>query len=117
MRAYELFEGLKGDVPGNIQFYNNVHGFHHGQTDGTVYAYDPKKYPKGFDVSLGGVYGYLDWSSFEDSTLIKMIKVGEKYQRKGIATMMVNFLKNEMNEPIEWGMTTGSGKELRKALA
>lgn len=102
-------------LPDNIKFYNNVHGFHHDQTDGTLYAYDPTKYPHGFDLKPGGVYGYLDWASFGGEVWIQMVEVFEGYKRMGIATAMVNELKKE-NDSIQWSGTTDSGEKLRKSI-
>jgi len=115
MRAVEIFEN---NLPENIRFYNNAHSAYSGQVDGTLWAYNPEKYPGGFDpsVNVGGVYGYLDWASYEGTTQIQMIEVAERYQRKGIATAMYRELEKESKEPIVWSGTTDPGEALRNAI-
>ena len=112
MRAWEIMED---NLPDNIKFYSNVHGFHHGQTDSTIYAYNPTKYPHGFDLKPGGVYGYLDWALFDGEAWIQVIEVSEEYRRMGIATAMFNELKKE-NHNIQWSGTTNLGKKLRTSI-
>lgn len=113
MRECELYED---NLPKNIKFYNNVYGAHHDQIDGTLWAYNPLKYPEGFDLSPTGVYGYLDWSSFAGNTQIQMIKVALEFRRSGIATAMIKKLEDENKEPIVWSGTIGHGDALRKSM-
>ena len=92
----------------DFDFGYDVTGAHHGQVDGVAYAYDS-------DSKV--VYGLINWSSFEDETYINHIEVNPKFQRQGLATRMIAFLKDKNdNEPINWGMTTPEGTELRKAI-
>lgn len=112
MKLFELFNKY---FP--IKFYNNVIGFSHGQMDGIVYAYNPENYKKGFDPKINeGIYGFLQWASYNGDTQIQYIKVKPQYRRKGIATLMINFLKKELNEPIVWSMTTSDGEKLKKFI-
>lgn len=70
----------------NFEFGYDVTGAHHGQVDGVAYAYDP-------DSTV--VYGRISWSSFEDETHINHVEVDPKFQRQGLATKMIAFLKDK----------------------
>ena len=72
-------------------FYNNCTGYHHGQTEGTLYIYNPETEDK-------EVYGHLDWAKYEDKVYIHFIEVNEKFRRKGYATKLYNQLKIEFSD-------------------
>ena len=91
----------------DIDFRYDITGHHHGQDDGMVYAFNPE---------TNGIYGQINWTSYQNETYINHIEVRPEFRRQGIARMMIEFLKKKNEEPFNWGMTTPEGTELRKAI-
>jgi ribosomal protein S18 acetylase RimI-like enzyme len=81
---------------------------HHGQMDGIIRIGDPK---------TNVVYGYLQYSLFRGEFHISMIEVHEKYQRKGYATILLNYVKKAHKQyKIIPGYTTDDGTKLIKKV-
>jgi len=114
----ELFES---DLP-ELKVYNGTTNVYSGQVDGTLYVYDKKQYPEGFDLKQTdplGIYGYIDWSIYKHTLRINMIETHSSVKRKGVATLMIKELKkwvDENNYDLEWTFMTSDGEALRKSL-
>lgn len=61
--------------------------------------------------------GIVEYSTDEnDKCYVQMIQVKDSEKRKGIATQLVNSLKKDYGDNIEWGYTTDEGTQLLKSL-
>lgn len=90
----------------NINFKNEMRGFHHGQSDMTLSAYIGK--------DLAGI---IDYTEYEKEPSISMIEVAPQFRRKGIARKLIYELQRLYPEKeIEWGMTTDDGGMLYNSL-
>ena len=88
------------------EYFLDVTGFHHGQTDGVILAVRDDK-----------VVGGLDWQVYGGEVLIAWIEVAEECRRQGIGTGLVKRLKEDFpEEKIDWGMTTPDGTALRASM-
>jgi ribosomal protein S18 acetylase RimI-like enzyme len=92
----------------DLVIYDDVMDAHHGQMDGIIRIGDPK---------TNVVYGYLQYSLFRGEFHISMIEVHEKYQRKGYATILLNYVKKAHKQyKIIPGYTTDDGTKLIKKV-
>jgi ribosomal protein S18 acetylase RimI-like enzyme len=114
MRLVEFFTGVvteaflaEMNAGKDVDFRYDITGHHHGQDDGMVYAFNPE---------TNGIYGQINWTSYQNETYINHIEVRPEFRRQGIARMMIEFLKKKNEEPLNWGMTTPEGTEFRKAI-
>jgi len=102
-----------------LKFYSGVTDSHSGQTNGVLWAYDPTKYKGGFDlkqVEGPGIYGYIEWVSYQGETQIQMIEVLSEFRRKSVGSQMVKALKDSTSDKVVWSGTTDDGEKLRKAV-
>ena len=91
-----------------VAFHEETTGYHHGQKDLTLYAYDEKTPEK-------RVLGYIQYSIFEDEIYVAYIFVHPPYRRQGIGKALVRKLM-ENKEPINWGLATPEGIELLRSM-
>lgn len=90
----------------DIGFVNTSRGYHHGQTDLTLYAKIDDKY-----------VGKIDYSVYEGEPQIQMIKVDPNYTRRGIGTDLLYHLQTLYpDQEIQWGSLTSGGAALRKKI-
>jgi hypothetical protein len=95
LKKYGLDENIEG-----IRFETDVRGFHHGQTDVTLYAKDQD----------GNILGNLDYTMYNGEIFIDYIHVNQK--RKKIATALIKQLRKEDPETkINVGGTTPEGSK------
>ena len=65
------------------------------------------------------VIGKLDYqyNYYENEIYIDMIEVSEDFRRNGIATKMLEFLRDEHPDVyVDWGYTTSDGTKLKESL-
>ena len=90
----------------DVAYVDELTGAHHGQTDHELMIKAGKK-----------IRGYIQYSLFNDGLYIKMIQVLRPYWRKGWATAMVKYLRQQYpNKTIHWGYATDSGSKFIKSL-
>lgn len=99
-----------------VRFYLGVHDAHAGEVYGSLYAFDPDDHPGGFNPGFGDYYGRIDWTSHGGVTRINWIEVKDPWKRLGLATAMVDQLKNEMDESIEFTLGTEDGAAFMRSL-
>lgn len=67
--------------------------------------------------TAGERLGHLDWSEYQGTVYVQMVKVKPEARRRGIATEMYGRLKEEFPDAkIEWGMATPEGTALRESI-
>ena len=89
-----------------IEFKNEVRGFHHGQMDQTLNAYQNNEY-----------VGHINYSVYDNEPYIEMINVPEKYRRQGIGRILVLKLQSMFpTTEINLGMLTDDGNKLIASL-
>jgi len=113
-----IFEFDQKEIP-SLKFYSGVTDSHSGQTNGVLWAYDPTKYQRGFDakqVEGPGIYGYIEWVSYQGETQIQMIEVLPEFRRKSIGSQMVKALNGSTSDNVVWSGTTDDGENLRKSI-
>lgn len=99
MKLTHLFENA-------LSFKDESTGYHHGQTDMTLYALLDNK-----------VVGYIEYSVYNDTPSIRMIEVDDNYKRRGYAREMLRNLQSKFPETeIDLGMLTDDGDKLVKSL-
>lgn len=88
-------ESLTRTRTAGLRIRNEVSGHSHGQTDGTLLAYDGDK-----------VVGYVDWTKFQGEVSIRMIEVSPESRRQGVGTQLMQALREEFGQtPIVQGDT------------
>jgi len=86
----------------------DVTGFHHGQTDVIMRIGNPV---------TDKVYGYIQYSIYQGDIHIQMIEVYKEHQRKGYATILMNYLKEtNPKSKIHNGYSTDEGHKLLKTI-
>lgn len=66
----------------------------------------------------GNHIGHLDFVGNKFDARINMVETAPEFRRRGIATALVNKLKEEFpNAKIDWGSTTPEGTKLKRAYA
>jgi GNAT superfamily N-acetyltransferase len=98
------------------RFHDDVHGFHHGQTDGTIHALAPGQ---GYDDKSGSwkSAGQLHYTVFRGRTNIRNLDVHPDHQRKGVASgLYAELLKGRQHHEIDWGYTTPDGTAFKTAM-
>jgi ribosomal protein S18 acetylase RimI-like enzyme len=99
----EIFRISKG-----LKIYNDVLDAHHGQVDGIIRIGNP---------ITNKVYGYLEYSLYNKEFHINMINVYKEYQRKGYATILINYVKKEFKGyKLKEGYSTEEGAKLLKSV-
>jgi len=89
----------------DVEYSETMRDYHSGQSYMTAYAKIGKE-----------IVGYCDYSIYRDKVYIEMIEVEEKFQRKGIATGLMDFIKQEnKDKDIIPGMATDAGHKFWKA--
>ena len=97
MLCYELFEALT--------FHTDIRGYHRGQSDLTLRAYDD-----------GEEVGHIDYSVYQGQPAVQMISVPVK-KRRGYATAMVHQLQSEFPDvEISMGGLTDDGSALLASI-
>ena len=97
MHCYELFEALT--------FKTDSRGYHRGQSDLTLRAYDD-----------GEEVGHIDYSVYQGQPAVQMISVPIK-KRRGYGTAMVHQLQSEFpNIEINMGGLTDDGSALLASI-
>ena len=97
MHTYELFEALT--------FKTVNRGYHSGQADVTLIAYDD-----------GEEVGHIDYAIYQGEPHVQMISVPSK-QRRGYATAMVHQLQSEFPDvEINMGGLTDDGSKLLASI-
>jgi len=83
-------------------------GYHHGQTDMMVRAYD---------TYTNQYVGYLSYSIFNDEIHVSMIEVLPNYRRQGVGTLLIKKMKEENpKEKLVPGLFTSDGYPFFKAM-
>lgn len=96
----------------SVEYWTDVHGYHHGQTDATIYAT-----PVGQLRSTENAVGRLPYSIYQGNAHVNHIWTHPDHLRKGIASgMFDHLLKDHKYHEIKWGMTTPDGTQLKKAM-
>ena len=89
----------------NVEYSETMRDYHSGQSYMTAYA-----------KLDGEVVGWCDYSIYQNKVYIDMLEVDNAYQRKGIATGLMNFIKQENEgKKIIPGMATDAGDKFWKA--
>jgi hypothetical protein len=97
MHCYEIFEALT--------FKTEHRGYHRGQSDLTLRAYDD-----------GEEVGHIDYSIYQGEPAVQMISVPVK-KRRGYATAMVHQLQSEFPDvEINMGGSTDDGSALLASI-
>lgn len=103
----KLYEGLP-----DVEYWTDVHGYHHGQTDATIYAT-----PVGQLRSPENAIGRLPYTDYQGNAHVNHIWTHPDHLRKGIASgMFDHLLQDHQYHEIKWGMTTPDGTQLKKAM-
>ena len=91
----------------DLAIYDDIMDSHHGQLDGII---------KIGNTATDQVYAYLEYSLYIDTFNVNMIKTYKEYQRKGYATLLMNYVKKHYGKyQIRTGYTTDEGAKLMKA--
>jgi ribosomal protein S18 acetylase RimI-like enzyme len=91
-----------------LVIYDDITDSHHGQMDGIIRIGNP---------DTNKVYGYLEYSLYSNGFHINMIEVYKDHQRKGLATILMNYVKKKFKQyKIHRGYTTEEGAELMKSI-
>lgn len=91
-----------------VKLWNDITDQHRGETFGHIYA-------DGLDDER---VGSIDYSEWQGSLHIKMISVVPSYQRQGVATAMLDYLRQEWpGKALAWGGATPEGEALRCSYA
>lgn len=99
MRLTHLFENA-------LSFKDESTGYHHNQTDMSLYALLDNK-----------VVGYIDYSIYDGTPSVRMIEVDDDYKRHGYAREMLRNLQSKFPDTeIDLGMLTDDGYKLVKSL-
>ena len=89
-----------------LKFRDESVGYHSGQTDMRLSA-----------LIDGDVVGVIDYSIYNDEVSIKFIEVNKDYRRQGIGKDLILRLQSLFPKTeINWGMLTGEGANLFKAV-
>lgn len=89
----------------NIEYNETMRDYHSGQSYMTAYA-----------KLNGETVGWCDYSIYQGKVYIDILEVDKTYQRKGIATGLMNFIKQENEgKKIIPGMSTDAGNKFWKA--
>lgn len=89
----------------NFEYSETMRDYHSGQSYMTAYA-----------KLDGETVGWCDYSIYDNKVYIDMLEVDKEYQRKGIATGLMNFIKKENEgKKIIPGMATDDGDKFWKA--
>lgn len=101
-------EALEGRRPLTSLDLRVIHrGYHRGQHDGSVVAYDDE----------GEELGYLDYSLYEDELLVEIVNVYPEFRRLGIATAMYErMLEEHPDATLRRATGTDDGIAFRKAF-
>lgn len=98
MRYSELVETI------DLRFHTEARGFHHGQSDLTLQAWDGET-----------LVGTIEYSTYGGEVHIQMIEAGRK--RQGIGSALVRELQRQYPEQeLDWGGMTDDGAALYRAL-
>lgn len=90
----------------NFTFKETSRGYHHGQHDLAIVAYNND------DVA-----GWIDYAVYENEPSIQMIEVKDQYKRLGLAKQMLMKLQNKYPEQeIDWGSLTADGSKLYNSM-
>lgn len=85
---------------GKVRLFTEMNDYHSGQSYMVSYAVGPD------DEELG----HCDWSEYNKEISIDMMEVKEKYRRKGIATLLMNTIKEtNPGQKINYGYSTDDG--------
>ena len=79
-------------------------GYHHGQSDNKLYAYNDNE-----------LIGYIDFVKFENNIYIQYVYVKEKFRRNKYGTKLVKKLES-MYDNVIWTNKTEKGQELYKSM-
>jgi ribosomal protein S18 acetylase RimI-like enzyme len=91
-----------------LVIYDDITDSHHGQVDGIIRIGNPV---------TDKVYGYLEYSLYGNGFHINMIEVYKDQQRKGHATILMNYVKKKFKKyKIHGGYTTEEGTKLMKSV-
>ena len=94
-----LQEGL------NIEYSETMRDYYSGQSYMSAYA-----------KLNGKVVGWCDYSIYQNKVYIDMLEVDEEYKRKGIATGLMDYIKQENEgKKIIPGMSTDAGDKFWKS--
>jgi ribosomal protein S18 acetylase RimI-like enzyme len=101
-------------VGGKYTTTNDVRDAHGGELYGSILAHE---------AATGNQVGHLDygayWNSGHREVGVQMIGVDPAHQRQGIASQMMDKLRNEFTErgvgpKVKWGMTTDAGTKFKR---
>lgn len=96
-------------VSKELVIYDDIMDAHHGQMDGIIRIGNP---------DTNKVYGYLEYSLYGNGFHINMIEVYKDHQRKGYATVLMNYVKTKFKKyKIHGGYTTEEGTKLMKSVS
>lgn len=124
----EMFSDVATDVitlksSNQIKLIDNVNPtqsnrIDEGVSDENISTYSTGAYSGQVDMrkefAIGNeVVGYVDYSIYDNEPSIQMIYVNPDYRSRGIATKLMQSIKNDFNDsPINLGMTTPDGTKL-----
>ncbi len=89
----------------NVYIEDDVHGSHHGQIDGSLYAMYDADHP----------IARLDYSIFEGEISVRFIETHESVRRQGMGTKLLEHLDKMAKEEgltVNYGMSTPEGTGL-----
>jgi GNAT superfamily N-acetyltransferase len=96
---------LKEILYEEIKYREEMRDYHSGQSYMTAYAEENRE-----------VVGWCNYSIYKNKVYIDMVEVKPEYRRKGIASELMNFIKQEnKNMIIVPGMATDEGDKFWKA--
>lgn len=99
-----------------VDYWTDVHGYHHGQTDGTIHA-KPAGSPTHDENDRPTSIGQLNFSIYGGRAKIHHIGVADAHQRKGVASgLYAELLKSHPHHEIDWGGMTPDGVKLKAAM-
>ena len=94
----------------NIDFYEELRGHHHNQSDLKLIARDADTENK---IELG----YIDYSLYEEIVKVEYIKTHARFRGQGVGRALVNeLIRLYGKDKINWGYRTGDGEEFFNAL-
>ncbi len=84
---------------------NDVHGYHSGQTNGTLHA-----------MEGGQQVGHLDYAKYHGRALIQHVVA--EVRGRGVGPDLVRYLANLVGgyDKVDWGVMTGEGYTLQKKM-
>jgi GNAT superfamily N-acetyltransferase len=107
MNWYRTAKTLASDFP--IKIYDGVLDAHDGQLDCQLVAYPPGL--RFDDWPPPDIYGFIQYSIYDNVLQIAMISVPPQYRRMGVATKMMEYLREQHpGTPVDTSFQTKSGE-------